>query len=903
AGTLQAGVANVIASSGSLALSNVAGAVFDLNSLNQSIGTLSGGGATGGNITLGSATLTVTQGSNQTYGGLISDGGSGGSLTKAGASRLTLSHANSYTGATSIQAGTLQAGIANIIASSGSLALSNVAGVVFDLNNFNQTIGTLSGGGVTGGNITLGTATLTVTQGSNQTYGGLISDGGSGGSLTKAGASRLTLSQATSYTGATSIQAGTLQAGVVNVISSSGSLALSNVAGAVFDLNSLNQTIGTLSGGGTTGGNISLGSATLTVAQSSDQTYGGSISGSGKFVKTGSAQLTLTGSNTYTGLTTVDGGTLQGNTSSLPGDIDNYHTLIWNQTQDGTYSHNITQSMGPGVMQVQGGGMLTATGSLTQDTITILNGGSMAIDGTATATTITVDSGGYLIGQGSVTGNIDVFGSLGAGHDIGTLSVTGSYTQESGSTFVVQIIPTKVDLLDVTNTITLGDHVATFVLMPTPGNYPANQEYTVMHGAGGVSGRFIEPIVSTLPSFTATLHYTPLPSLLAGAPSVGDPGILYVILLVNTVTPSHLPVSPSALIAAQCFDGIPNNPFAEFLLFMQIPQMNATLTAMLPSFFGTVDLVQQRLITQVREVATREMNFFLKNPCGSPQRFRIWADVFLPHAIQRARQGETGYDAESVGEALGFDCQVTPNSFLGAFVAYTHNHTRGKGVDADFRMHNIYGNLYAGGWISPARHIYAQAVVSGSYDDYHTVRSIFFEGEQFNAFTKQPKAHFHGMSGLGSFEVGKLWKKGFQNQLYGRVDYAFNDRAAFQEYGASSLNLDVQSHFSDFIRMELGDSVSRCITWSETDVDVQLAAGGVLEYQINGAKQKASFAGTPCVMVAKGPTLHRAFLFWEAGIEVHTEKNYIDVIAGHFRGEYGGGFVSHNWSIELRSSF
>ena len=98
-----------IADTSAVTLANVAGATLDLNGTNETIGSLAGGGATGGNVTLGAGTLTTGIATNTTYTGVIS--GTGGS-DKAGTGIFTLSGANTYTGATTINAGTLTLGAA-----------------------------------------------------------------------------------------------------------------------------------------------------------------------------------------------------------------------------------------------------------------------------------------------------------------------------------------------------------------------------------------------------------------------------------------------------------------------------------------------------------------------------------------------------------------------------------------------------------------------------------------------------------------------------------------------------------------------------------------------------------------------------------------------------------------------
>ena len=112
-----------------------------------------------GVVSLGTGTL-ITGGNNTStiYSGVMS--GTGG-LTKAGTGIFTLSGANTYTGATAINAGTLRVAGGAAIADTSAVTLANVAGAILDLNGTNETIGSLAGGGAAGGNVTLGSGTLT----------------------------------------------------------------------------------------------------------------------------------------------------------------------------------------------------------------------------------------------------------------------------------------------------------------------------------------------------------------------------------------------------------------------------------------------------------------------------------------------------------------------------------------------------------------------------------------------------------------------------------------------------------------------------------------------------------------------------------------------------------------------
>ena len=129
------------------------------------------------------------------------------------------------------------------------------------------------------------------TNGNNATLSGAIS--GPGG-LSKIGAGTLTLSGQSTYTGATGVNAGTLQAGAVNAFSPFSAFTVAS--GATLNLASFNQTIGSLAGAG----GVTLGSAMLTTGNdNTSTTFSGVISGAGGLAKIGNGILTLTGANTY----------------------------------------------------------------------------------------------------------------------------------------------------------------------------------------------------------------------------------------------------------------------------------------------------------------------------------------------------------------------------------------------------------------------------------------------------------------------------------------------------------------------------------------------------------------------------------------------------------------------------
>lgn len=203
--------------------------------------------------TAGNTTTVNLNGSNTATGnvvGILTNGTSGGKLAivKSGAGTWSLGLANTlntFTGGITINAGTLRATTAaggQALGSANAITLANTAGAILDLSvaNTSQTIGSLAGGGTTGGNVTLANS-IVLTLGldnTNTSFAGVISGGT--GAIIKTGTGTQTLTGTNSYTGNTRINLGTLAldfsaatAPATNIISSSSAL---NLAGGTLSL-------------------------------------------------------------------------------------------------------------------------------------------------------------------------------------------------------------------------------------------------------------------------------------------------------------------------------------------------------------------------------------------------------------------------------------------------------------------------------------------------------------------------------------------------------------------------------------------------------------------------------------------------------------------------------------------
>ena len=289
--------------------------MLDLNNTTQTIKSLSGGGTNGGNVAIGSGSLTINGTGTTTFSGLFTGSGA---LSVTNAGKLTLRGDSTWTGPLNVSGGAVVS-----IDSAARLGPSGTANGQITLDN-----GTIeqTNPGTNGTftpalrNITLGAGggTLSYTTAGSQSIvqtGTVIS--GSGG-LTKDGAGIIAVVTPATYTGPTHVVAGTLRVRTNNNVFPIAT-ALTVDAGATFDLDVKSQEVGSLSGAGVVHINGATGSAqTFTVGNlGTSTTFSGSftegtITG-GRVTKVGGGTLTLSGTSSYTGATTISGGILATN--------------------------------------------------------------------------------------------------------------------------------------------------------------------------------------------------------------------------------------------------------------------------------------------------------------------------------------------------------------------------------------------------------------------------------------------------------------------------------------------------------------------------------------------------------------------------------------------------------------
>ena len=448
----------------------------------------------------GAKTLTLqgsTAGTGEVAGKIVDSAGGATSVVKLGTGTWTLSGANTYTGSTTIGSlaavgGTLKLGLNNALPVGTSLIFlgGDMNPSTLDLNGLNQTVGALTDSGNASGAITNtgSAATFTLNNTNSAFFFGPISGALS---FVKTGIGTQDIGAANTYTGGTTIKAGTivisntaepsgptsgpLGASSASVVlgdttgSANASLLLGRTSQAtggytlannitIQDGNSGTMTLGTQNTGGTNtfSGNVTLGnttntgkSLTLSAAAGSELDMTGNILANGTSVAAltiaGGGTVKLTGTNTYAGLTTVSNASILDITNSSAlgtatnGTTVNNASALWLENNISIAAEALTLN---GDGNSTNGALRSVSGNNTYGGAITLASASRIHSSVSSQLTLTggITNGGFrltLSGTGDIV--IDTAGITGTGGDIlkqgtgsATFDIASSFTGSSG---------------------------------------------------------------------------------------------------------------------------------------------------------------------------------------------------------------------------------------------------------------------------------------------------------------------------------------------------------------------------------------------------------------------------------------------------------------------------------------
>jgi autotransporter-associated beta strand protein len=674
-------------------------------------------------------------------------------------------------------------------------------------------------------------------------------------------------------------------------------------AGGVVDISGLSTT-GMTAGSIEGAGSYLLGSKQLTVGGNDRSTeVSGVISGrGGSLVKVGAGTLLLSGNNTYSGGTTVLGGTLQGTTSSLQGNILNNAAVVFNQASAGTYGGVIS---GTGTLTLQGGGALNLTGNNTYSGGTAVLAGTLAVNGSI-AGNVAVGAAGTLGGNGTIAGNVVNAGTLAPGNSIGLLTVNGSFTQMAGSIYQVEAnAQGQADRLNVGGAAVIQG--GTVQVLAQPGNYGPSTTYTIVRATGGVAGTYAG-VTSNFAFLTPSLSYDANDVFLTLS-------IAQNAFSVAAVTPNQKAVGTAlnqsfanasgdfatvigalaGLNTAQgpgALDAISGQPYADF------GTMNTNNAAMFMNALGqqmanargAISTGQRQALAQACEIES----------CDAVGPLSAWASALggLGSVLGDGNASTLTYNFG--GAAAGLDYRFDPRFLVGLGAGYTHgtqwvNSFMGQGWSDSVSV-AAYGSF-------TQSNFYLDALAGYAYFNNQLQRQILIPGLQQRTATGSTGANQFLGQVEGGYKVDVYAPAMASITPFGRFQISSVTQNAFSESGAQSLSLNVAQQTTNSQRTTIGaDLAGEIALGNEHKIDIDVRLGWQHELANTGRPITAAFAGAPgnsFTVFGATPARDAAVV----GLQATTTIAAATQLYLRYDGGVGGGTDNHAVNVGLRMSW
>jgi len=731
----------------------------------DTIGSLAGTG-TGAIVNLSSGATLATGGddTSTTYAGQITGDGA---LAKEGTGTMTLTGANTYVGGTTVSEGTLVGFAGSNASLKGDIDVALDADLVFDQKlpatpQSGTYAGELSGDGTvtfigdattvltlsgdnTGlaGTMAFDSGTVAIGDTMNVGTGTLYFDGG-----TLQSSADITLGNAVTL----DEHNGTFNTNTDTTLTLNGAISgdgsLTKIGGGTLELGGFNSytggttvSAGTLVGGAGTGIQGDVLNNALVIFKEDFEVYSGYMSGTGSVVIDANP-MGFDGTNTYSGTTTIletshldafDTDTLSPNSAfivngdlhtfydqtigSLAGastgliilDDDSLLTAGGDNTST-TFAGDFTGvgsflKVGTGTLTLGGsgntlggnlgvdGGVLDLTGLFDAGSATVGDGAKLYVDGTLSAPTITVDLGGTLGGgvgttPGLIVGDVTVDGTMSPGHSPGIMNIDGSYTQTTGSTFAADVYgngtTTVVADIDFDQVRVSGDPGTaaldgTLSITQNGGLYVDGTTYDILTATGGITGDFADVTGNVISPFI-TISNDLLDG--GGVVTVVDDDDTYRLIVVRSAY-NTVALNPNQFSVADGLQGLVGDATAASTV-IQIDNMTAAEAQSLfdqvsPESYGAYATVLQdqgNLFT--RQVAGR-MDMAPRDGAAG-----IWINGYSQWGNGGNNDYRYGSDRDIVGVSGGVDFDMS-GTLVGVAAGYSD-------ADVDYLLGNASGD-------------------------------------------------------------------------------------------------------------------------------------------------------------------------------------------------------------------
>jgi outer membrane autotransporter protein len=498
-------------------------------------------------------------------------------------------------------------------------------------------------------------------------------------------------------------------------------------------------------------------------------------------------------------------------------------------------------------------------------------------------------------------------GTLAPGNSIGTLTVSGSYTQAAGSLYQVEANAAgQADRINVGGTATIQG--GTVQVLAQPGNYGPSTTYTIVRATGGVSGVY-SGVSSNFAFLTPSLSYDANDVFLTLA--LGQNAFS-----MAAVTPNQRAVGTalnqsfanasgdfatvvgalaglSTLQGPLALDAISGQPYADF------GTMNTNNSAMFMNALGQ-QMANARGATASAATRTALAQACEIEACDGAGALSAWASVLggLGSVLGDTNASTLTYNFG--GAAAGIDYRLDSRFLVGLGVGYTHgtqwvNSFQGQGWSDSVSV-AAYGSFTQAGF-------YLDALAGYAYFNNQLQRQILIPGLQQRTATGSTGANqFLGQVEAG-YKVGVYAPAAATITPFGRFQISSTTQNAFSESGAQSLSLNVAQQTTNSQRTTIGADLGSSIgLGNERKLDLAVRLGWMHEFADVARPITAAFAGAPgnSFTVFGATPLRNAAV---VGLQATTTIAQATQIYLRYDGEIATGTDNHALNVGVRMSW
>jgi len=521
----------------------------------------------------------------------------------------------------------------------------------------------------------------------------------------------------------------------------------------------------------------------------------------------------------------------------------------------GSGSENISKFLAFETLSMQGAAW-QLNGAGTFSTSAEVQAGILAVNGTLTSPLIAIRSGGTLTGNGTLVGAVTNAGTV---HLIsGTLNVAGSYTNQAGSTFAVDVTPTTNADMVVNGTATLNG--GTVAVKAASGTYDPTTTYTILTATGGRSGEF-SGVASNFAFLQPSLTY--------------DANNVFLTLTRNNLDFSGVGQTRNQIAAATALQTLHSGPLFNALIFQSAAGARTAFDALSGEIHANVSGVLSDESRYLRDAVMGRarldadtapppiiMSYAagpLPRPVSAGPLYSLWGQGFGAWGSVNTDGNAARLDRSASGFLIGGDVAIDNIWRIGVAGGYSRSSIDAALRNSSAGVDSYHGALYAGarfggfglrGGVAYTRH------------DIDTNRAVLFPG-----FTDIARASYGAGTSQAFGELGYrfIFDK-VQVEPFGALAVVNHRTDGFTEVGGPAA-LTVQGNSQNTTFSTLGLNLNAPLSLGGLMAQARASLGWRHAFGATTPVATAAFTGTPFFTVA-GVPIARDALAIETALDV-----------------------------------